>query len=95
MDIAKKKRQTEEEVDFKKGIISQRETSEPLAQNPSIDAYYNISFYLVSRAKYGENEFVGASKRLEGLSEDNLRQSSATFHATCRKTTVSFKKLKR
>ena len=39
MDIAKKKRQTEEEVDFKKGIISQRETSEPLAQNPSIDAY--------------------------------------------------------
>lgn len=52
-------------------------------------------FYVFSRAKYGESEFVGASKRLECLSEDNLRQSSTTFHASCRKTTVSFEKLKR
>ena len=97
MDIPKKKRRTEEEVDFKKCIIPvcQKETSEPLVQNASIDAYKNILFYVISRAKYGESEFVGASKRLEGLSEDNLRQSTATFHASCRKTTVSSEKLKR
>lgn len=95
MDIPKKKRRTEEEVDFQKCIICQRETSEPLVQNASTDAYKSILFYVVFRAKYGESEFVGASKRLEGLLEDNLRQSSATFHASCRKTTVSSEKLKR
>jgi len=62
MEIPKKKRRTEEEVDFKKCIICQRETSEPLVENASIDAYKNILFYVISRAKYGESEFVGATR---------------------------------
>ena len=64
-------------------------------QNASIDAYKNILFYVFSRAKYGEIEFVGASKGLEGPSEGNLRQSKATSRASCRKTNVSSEKLKR
>ena len=49
----------------------------------------------MSRGKYGESEFLEASKCLEGVSEDDLKQHSASFHASCRKTTVSSEKLKR
>ena len=64
-------------------------------KNISINAYKNILFYVCSRGKYGETEFAEASKRLEGVSEHDLKQSSATFHASCRKATVSSEKLKR
>ena len=94
MDIPKKKRRTGE-VDLKKCIICQKETTEVLVKNISIDAYKNILFYVFSRGKYGESEFAEASKRLEGVSEDDLKQSSASFHASCRKSTVSSEKLKR
>ena len=95
MDIPKKKRRTEEKVDFKKCIICQTDTTEPLVKNVSNDAYKNILFYVLSRGKYGESEFLEASKCLEGVSEDDLKQNSASFHASCRKTTVSSEKLKR
>ena len=95
MDIPKKKRQTEEKVDFKKCIICQTDTTEPLVKNVSNDAYKNILFYVLSRGKYGESEFLEASKCLEGVSEDDLKQNSASFHASRRKTTVSSEKLKR
>lgn len=93
MDIPKKKRRTGE-VDFKKCIIWQKETTEALLQNISIDAYKNILFYVFSRGKYGESEFAEASERL-GVSEEDLKQSSTSFHASCRKSTVSSEKLKR
>ena len=93
MDIPKKKQRTGE-VDLKKCIICQKETTEALVKNKSIDAYKNILFYVFSRGKYGESEFAEASKRLEGVSEDDLKQSSASFHASCRKSTVSSEKLK-
>ena len=73
----------------------QKETTEPLVKNRSISAYKNILFYVFSRGKYGESEFAEASKHLEGVSEDDLKQSSASFHASCRKSTVSSEKLKR
>lgn len=92
MDIPKKKRRTGE-VDFKKCIICQKETTEALVQNISIDE--NILFYVFSRGKYGESEFAEARKRLEGVSEEDLKQSSTSFHASCRKSTVSSEKLKR
>jgi len=95
MDIPKKKRRTEEEVDFKKCIVCQTETKEPLVKSVSIDAYKNILFYVLSRGHYGESEFLDASKRLECVSEDDLKQSGASFHASCRKKTVSSEKLKR
>ena len=94
MDIPTKKRRTEE-VDFKKCIICQTDTTEALVKNISIDAYKNILFYVCSQGKYGETEFAEASKRLEGVSEHDPKQSSATFHASCRKATVSSEKLKR
>lgn len=78
MDIPKKKRRTGE-VDFKKCIICQKETTEALVQNISID----------------ENIFAEASERLEGVSEEDLKQRSTSFHASCRKSTVSSEKLKR
>ena len=93
MDIPTKKRRTEQ-VDFKKCIICQTDTTEALVKNISIDAYKNILFYVCSRGKYGETEFAEASKLLEGVSEHDLKQSSATFHASCRKATVSSEKLK-
>ena len=92
MDIPKKKRRTGE-VDFKKCIICQKETTEALVQNISIDE--NILFYVFPRGKYGESEFAEARKRLEGVSEEDLKQSSTSFHASCRKSTVSSEKLKR
>ena len=95
MDIPKKKRRIEEEVDFKKCIICQTDIKEPLVKSISIDAYKNILFYIISRGIYGESEFVDASKRLEDVSEDDLKQSGASFHASCRKATVSSEKLKR
>lgn len=94
MDIPKKRRRTEE-VDFKKCIICQRETTESLVKNISIDAFKNILFYVFSRAKFGESEFAEANKRLEGVSEEDLKQSGASVHASCRKSTVSSEKLKR
>ena len=94
MDVSTKQRRTEE-VDFKKCIICQTDTTEALVKNISIDAYKNILFYVCSRGKYGETEFAEASKRLEGVSEHDLKHSSATFHASCRKATVSSEKLKR
>lgn len=62
-------------------------------QNISIDE--NILFYVFSRGKYGESEFAEARKRLEGVSEEDLKQSSTSLHASCRKSTVSSEKLKR
>lgn len=50
---------------------------------------------MFSRGKYGESEFAEASRRLEGVSEEDLKQSSPSFHASCRKSTVSFEKFKR
>lgn len=94
MDIPTKKRRTEE-VDFKKCIKCQTDTTEALVKNISIDAYKNILFYVCCLWKDGETEFAEASKRLEGVSEHDLKQSSATFHASCRKATVSSEKLKR
>lgn len=64
-------------------------------QNISIDAYKNILFYVFSRGKYGESEFAEEGKRLEGVSEEDHKQSSTSFHASCRKSTVSSEKLKR
>ena len=94
MDIPKKKRRTGE-VDLKKCIICQKETTEALVKNITIDAYKNNLFYVFSRGKYGKSEFAEASKRLEGVSENDLKQSSASFHTSCRKSTVSSEKLKR
>ena len=68
--------------------------TEPLVKNVSNDAFKNILFYVLSRGKYGESEFLEASKRL-GVSEDDLKQNSASFHASCRKTAASSEKLKR
>ena len=62
----------------------QKETTEPLVKNISISAYKNILFYVFSRGKYGESEFAEASKHLEGVSKDDLKQSSASFHAQVR-----------
>lgn len=45
MDIPTKKRRTEE-VDFKKCIKCQTDTTEALVKNISIDAYKNILFYV-------------------------------------------------
>lgn len=95
MDIPKRKKRRTGEVDFKKCIIGQKETTEALVQNISIDAYKNILFYVFSRGKYRESEFAEASRRLEGVSEEDVKQSSASFHASCRKSTVSFEKFKR
>ena len=53
-------------------------------KNVSNNAYKNILFYVLSGGKYGESEFLEASKRLEGMSEDDLKQNSASFHASCR-----------
>lgn len=89
MDIPKKKRRTEEEVDLKKCIICQTDTKEPLVKSISIDAYKNILFYVISRGIYGESEFVASSRHLEEVSEDDLKQSGASVHASCRKATVN------
>lgn len=94
MDIPTKKRRTEEVTDYKKCVICQTDTTEPLDKNISIDAYKNILFYVFNRGKYGESKFA-ERKRLEGLSENDLKQNSTSFHGSCRKTTVSLEKLRR
>lgn len=63
-------------------------------KNISIVAFKNILFYVSSRAKFGESEFAEASKCLEGVSEDDLKQSGASVHASCSKSTVCSEKLK-
>ena len=44
MDIPKKKRRTEEKVDFKKCIICETDKTEPLVKNVSNDAYKTFCF---------------------------------------------------
>lgn len=85
MNNPKKKRRIDDAVDFDSCVICQEETSEPLVTNVSTDAYRNIVYYVLNRAKYGESDFLEAGKCLSSLTEDDLKTNQAKVHASCRK----------
>ena len=92
MDVPLKKRRVDEKPNFTKCIICQEANSnESLVKSITDEAYRNILHYIFTRAAYGEKELIDASKSL-GLSEVDLKQNNATFHASCRKRLVSSEK---
>ena len=96
MDVPLKKRRVDEKPNFTKCIILQEVNSnESLVKGITDEAYRNILYYILARAAYAEKELTDASKSLEGLSEEDLKQNDATFHASCKKRLVSSEKLKR
>lgn len=96
MEIPLKKRRVDESADFTKCIICQEiKSNELLVKSISDEAYGKVLQYVFARAAYREEKLIEISKLLEGLTEEDLRKSNASFHASCRKGLVSSEKLDR
>ena len=67
-------------------IVCQSQTLEPLVQNPVIPE--NLLHCIRERAKYGDQNYPDISRRLGGITCQELELKSATWHRTCYQKTV-------
>ena len=76
--------------DFSRCIIGQfKDQADKLVQNPAIDSWEKLLYFVRERGKYLDGKYPEISQRLNMYTASDLRNRKAFYHRTCYGTTCN------